>query len=56
MEFLILMGLAIGVISSLTSSKDETTEDTDSEENALWNESDPLFYQMIDESGEDDFF
>lgn len=56
MEFLILLGLIVGVISSLTSSKDETTEDTDSEENALWNESDPLFYQMIEESGEDDFF
>ena len=56
MEFLILLGLIVGVISSLTSSKDETTEDTDSEENGFIDESDPLLYEMMDESGGDDFF
>jgi len=33
MEILILLGLAVGVMSSLTSSKDETKEDTDTEAN-----------------------
>ena len=56
MEFLILLGLVVGVMSSLTSLKDETTEDTDSEENEFWDESDPLLYEMMDESGGDDFF
>ena len=56
MEFLILLGLTVGVISSLTSSKIRTTEDTDSEENGFLDESDPLFYEIMDESGGDDFF
>ena len=56
MELLILIGLIVGVISSLNASKDNTTEDTDSEENGLYDETDPLFYEMLEESAGEDFF